>query len=104
MPNDELPLSAASPSDPASLHEAAYSFAEEFARMGHDGPKILRMFQNPFYVGAYGAYRVLGHTATAAIIDQCLAGTDRARVYGQTVGSAAPPASAPTKKGLDRVG
>ena len=45
------------PADAAATTEMAYVFAEEFARMGHDGPQILRMFQNPFYAGAHGAYR-----------------------------------------------
>ena len=54
------------------MREMAYVFAEEFARMGHDAPQILRLFQNPFYAGAHGAYRTLGHDATVAIIDECV--------------------------------
>jgi hypothetical protein len=78
-----MPYDSPDPSDPQELvgvvlpagandiREMAYVFAEEFARMGHAGPQILRMFQNPFYAGAHGAYRALGHEATAAIIDEC---------------------------------
>ena len=66
-----------------SAHETVCCFAEEFARRGYDGPKILRMFQNPFYAAAHDAYRALGHDPTAAIIDKCLSGTGRARVRDQ---------------------
>ncbi len=59
------------PGGAPEMREMAYVFAEEFARMGHDGPQILRLFQNPFYAGAHGAYRALGHEATATIIDEC---------------------------------
>jgi hypothetical protein len=93
--NPQIPLGA--PTEMESMHETACSCAEEFARMGHDGPKILRMFQNPFYAGAYRAYRALGHLATAAIIDKCLAGTGRSRVYGQTAETSAAPETAGTK-------
>jgi len=61
------------PEDIEETREMACAFAEEFARMGHDVPTILRMFQNPFHTGAYDTYRALGHAATAAIIEQCLA-------------------------------
>jgi hypothetical protein len=75
------------PGDVEEMHEMACTFAEEFARMGHDGPKILRMFQNPFYAGAYSTYRALGHAATAAIIDQCVA-RGRTRLCGQPADTA----------------
>ena len=64
-------VGVAVPAEPETMREMAYVFAEEFARMGHDGPAILRMFRNPFYAGAHGAYRALGHAAVAAIIDEC---------------------------------
>jgi hypothetical protein len=65
------------------VHETVCCFAEEFARRGYDGPKILRMFQNPFYAAAHSAYLALGHDPTAGIIDRCLTGTGRARVHGE---------------------
>jgi hypothetical protein len=68
--------------DIEEMREMACTFAEEFARRGHDGPNILRMFQNPFYTGAYTTYRALGHAAAVAIIDQCLA-TGRRRLCEQ---------------------
>ena len=59
------------PGEAGDTREMAYTFAEEFARMGYEAPQILRMFQNPYYAGAHGAYRSLGHATTAAIIDEC---------------------------------
>lgn len=79
--------------DSESVYETVCCFAEECARSGYDGPKILRMFQNPFYAGAHDAYLALGHDATAAIIDKCLAGTGRARVHSQSTDATAPTGS-----------
>ena len=53
--------------------EMAYVFAEEFARLGYSRGQILALLQNPFYAGAYGAYRALGHAVTASIVDECVA-------------------------------
>jgi hypothetical protein len=78
--NDPMELVAVSlPSEADSRLEMAYVFAEEFARLGHDGPRILRMFQNAFYAGPNAAYRALGHERTVAIIDECLAVWGRVR-------------------------
>jgi len=107
MPENKPIGSAASQAgagDAASQHETAYSFAEEFVRMGHDGPKILRMFQNPFYVAANDAYRALGHAATAQIIDKCLAGTSRPRVHAEVVDTTAASRSQDGKKAPGRAG
>lgn len=60
------------PADAEAMREMAYVFAEEFARMGYDGKQLLSLFKNPFYVGAHGAYRILGEEAIQSIIDQCL--------------------------------
>ena len=68
------------PGDAESQREMAYVFAEEFARLGHDGPGILRLFRNPFYAGANAAYRTLGHERTVAIIDECVAVWGRVRL------------------------
>lgn len=86
-----------------SVHETVCCFAEEFARKGYDGPKILRMFQNPFYAAAHAAYLALGHDATAAVIDKCLAGTGRARVRGERAQGAAIGRVAPGKP-ANRIG
>ena len=61
------------PADAESMREMAYAFAEEFVRMGYDKQQLLRVFQNPFYAGAHGAYRTLGDAEVLTIIDECLA-------------------------------
>jgi hypothetical protein len=73
-PLDPMELVAvALPADAGSPREMAYVFAEEFARLGHDGARILSLFKNPFYAGANGAYQALGDAAARAIIDECVA-------------------------------
>jgi hypothetical protein len=67
------------PSGPEAMREMAYVFAEEFARLGHDRDQILRLFRNPFYAGAHGAWRALGASETAAIVDECVAVWGRVR-------------------------
>ena len=80
-PQDPMELVAVTfPGDRESQREMAYVFAEEFARLGHDGPGILRIFLDPFYSGANAAYRMLGHEPTVAIIDECLAVWGRVRL------------------------
>jgi hypothetical protein len=61
------------PADLESTRDMAYVFAEEFARMGYDREHLFTLFKNPFYGGAYGAYRALGEPAILAIIDECMA-------------------------------
>ncbi len=67
-------------SDLDTMRQMAANFAEGFARMGYSGPKILRMFQNPFYDGPYRLYRALGHALAIAVIDQCMAAHGGGRV------------------------
>ncbi len=61
------------PGNKEAMIEMAYVFAEEFARQGYDKTKLLWLFKNPFYGGAYGAYKALGDEAIHTIIDECLA-------------------------------
>ena len=58
--------------DAESTREMAWVFAEEFARLGGDARRILSLFRTPFYAGAHGAWRALGETEIAAIVDQCV--------------------------------
>ena len=44
------------PTDERSLVEMAYTFAEEFASLGHDTDRIMRMFRNPRFGGPHAAY------------------------------------------------
>ena len=60
------------PADQEATRDMAWVFAEEFARMGFDAPRILGLFQSPFYAGAHRALRRLGETEVAAIIRECV--------------------------------
>ena len=76
------------PSGPEAMRDMAYVFAEEFARLGHTRDEILRLFRNPFYGGAHGAYQALGAEATTAIVEECVAVWGRVRpVDRDAVGS-----------------
>ena len=60
------------PADAEATRDMAYVFAEEFARLGYTREQLLSLFKNPFFGGAYGAYRQLGEQETLTIIDECL--------------------------------
>ncbi len=66
------------PTDEDGLVEMAYTFAEEFATLGHDRGRILRMFRNPRFGGPHAAYRALGEGVVLGIVAEC------ARVFGRT--------------------
>ena len=68
------------PAGEEAMQDMAYVFAEEFARMGLDEAAILDLFRNPFYGGAYQAYRALGAGAVRAIVSECVA------VWGRAAG------------------
>lgn len=56
----------------ASAVEAASTFAEELARLGHPEQAILNLFQSPAYQGPHSAWRMLGAEAIAEIVrDTC---------------------------------
>jgi hypothetical protein len=60
------------PADAEASRDMAYVFAEEFVRLGYDRPRLLSLFKNSFYAGAYGAYQALGEEEILSIIDECL--------------------------------
>jgi hypothetical protein len=60
-------------------------FAEEFARLGYTREQLLWLFKNPFYGGAYGAYRDLGESETLSIIDECVNAWGSIRIRVQDV-------------------
>jgi hypothetical protein len=66
------------PADEGGLVEMAYTFAEEFAALGHDRDRILRMFRNPRFGGPHAAYRALGEGIVLGIVAECV------RVFGHT--------------------
>jgi hypothetical protein len=72
-PNDpNMLVGVVLPADAEAMRDMAYVFAEEFARLGYGREQLLWLFKNPFYGGAYGAYRSLGESETLSIIDECL--------------------------------
>ncbi len=64
------------PAEAETVREMAYVFAEEFARLGFNEARLLRLFRSPFYAGLHHAYRVLGEAAVSEIISECV------RVWG----------------------
>jgi hypothetical protein len=64
------------PAEADTLREMAYVFAEEFARLGFDAARILRVFRSPFYAGAHHVFQALGEGEAAAIVEECV------RVWG----------------------
>jgi len=71
--------------DAEATRDMAYVFAEEFARMGYDREQILRLFKNPYYAGAHGAYSDLGEEAIAEIVDECVNAWGRTKIIVQDV-------------------
>ncbi|NIR50171.1 hypothetical protein GWO43_16840, partial [candidate division KSB1 bacterium] len=60
------------PATEETTEEMVYVFAEEFARMGFDKEKLMRIFSRPFYAGAHQAYLQLGAKRIEEIVDECL--------------------------------
>ena len=67
------------PGDEATTLEMARAFADEFAQMGFDRDRLLRLFANPFYAGAHAARQLLGDAEITRIVVESL------RVYGGRV-------------------
>ncbi len=55
--------------DDQALAEMAWSFVEEYARMGWSGEKILRIFRSPFYRGPHRVLRVKGEDYVRGLVD-----------------------------------
>ena len=64
------------PGDEATTREMAAAFADEFAQMGFDRDRLLRLFSNPFYAGAHAARQLLGDAEITRIVEESL------RAYG----------------------
>ena len=60
------------PAGEEAMREMAYVFAEEFARLGFDEKRLLRLFKNPFYAGPHRALCVLGAQAVEEIVAECV--------------------------------
>ncbi|MBI4491024.1 MAG: hypothetical protein HY694_18235 [Deltaproteobacteria bacterium] len=76
-------IGVALPADADATTDMAYVFAEEFARMGYDVERLMRLFQNPFYAGAHAAYRALGDAAVRQIVEECVGIWGRVRFVDQ---------------------
>jgi hypothetical protein len=76
------------PADPEAYRDMAFAFAEEFARLGYGERQIVSLFREPFYAGAYGAYRRLGEAEIRAIVNETLAVWGRVRSVDREGGRA----------------
>jgi hypothetical protein len=74
------------PADAEATRDMAYVFAEEFARLGFDSRRILRLFRQPFYAAAYQAYCALGEDAVRRIIEECTQIWGRVRISDSSPG------------------
>lgn len=81
-----MPFEDPDPSDPMTLHGVAIEtaddsavrtmaecFIEEYARLGFDAPRIVRMFQTAGYAGPNMAWRALGEGVVKEMVTECLA-------------------------------
>ncbi|MBI2425956.1 MAG: hypothetical protein HYV27_24240 [Candidatus Hydrogenedentes bacterium] len=78
-----MPYNDPEPEDPMALNgvafeatpdaalEAAYTFAEELARLGQPENSILYLFQSPQYQGPYSAFQALGIDTVTQVIKEC---------------------------------
>jgi hypothetical protein len=59
------------PGDAESAREMAYTFAEEYAQLGYEEERILKLFQNGEYAAPHGALQALGEAEIARIVKEC---------------------------------
>ena len=72
-PGDPMKLvGMALPGGPETVSEMAYTFAEEFARLGYSEKALLSLFKMPFYRGAHSAYCALGDEEVRKIVRECV--------------------------------
>jgi hypothetical protein len=60
------------PARPEALEAMAYVFAEEFARLGFDEARLLRLFQSARYAAPHRALQALGEPRVRAIVAECV--------------------------------
>jgi hypothetical protein len=66
-------VGVALPADLEATRTMAWVFAEELARLGFDGSRILTVFRSPFYAGPHAALGALGAEEVAEIVSECVA-------------------------------
>ena len=79
------------PANEDSDAEMAYVFAEEFARMGFSEQRLLALFHQPFYAGAYRTLAVLGEERIRSIIRETLEIWGRFRPVIEDAPESSPP-------------
>ena len=79
------------PANEDSDAEMAYVFAEEFARMGFSEQRLLALFHQPFYAGAYRTLAVLGEERIRSIIRETLEIWGRFRPVIEDAVASSPP-------------
>ena len=57
---------------PEAVRGMVECFAEEMAGLGYTPEEILRIFADPFYASAHGAWQTLGELETRRIIEDVL--------------------------------
>ena len=62
-----MPFEALPPRGPEKMRKMAEAFADEFSRIGYSAPRILALFENPFFSG-YAALLALGEPAIRKIV------------------------------------
>jgi hypothetical protein len=84
MPYDEpdptdpaLLVGVCLPADSEAGCELAYTYAEEYASLGHGKEWILQMFRNPSHAIAHSAWAALGPAEIERIVEECVS------VYGR---------------------
>ena len=68
------------PADRATQVEMAYTFAEEYARLGYSESQVMGLFREPFYSGANDLFRELGEREVAKIVHETLTAWGRMRL------------------------
>ena len=59
------------PGDAEDVRRMAWAFAEEYAALGFDAPRILALFHSPRYAGPHQALLALGEVEIRRIVRDC---------------------------------
>lgn len=73
-PEMDDPMTLTGVSVPGGIEAAedmAYTFAEEFARLGHSEEQLMGIFRSPSYRAPHDAYRILGEDMIRGIVCEC---------------------------------
>lgn len=62
-----------------AAEDMAYTFAEEFARMGYPEEQLMGIFRTASYRAPHDAYRILGEDMIHSIVCECVGVWGRAR-------------------------